>query len=437
MSAPTSVNFRRLAAAAEGNAADVLLRHAIERDVRSGQDRAVLALHLSQMPAPGPRPYHRRIAKAMLDDAGRDHAGQVLARGNADVVLICDPAGAAQIRDVLTRLFRTDAPLNDRLLSLWRLPDESGAVEAYLSRTAAPVAAAAEPMAAPGAIGAMAALVGTGRLTDFIRRQIAVQIVPGGIKPLFRELSFSIEAMNARLHASEDPEADPYLFRHLANRLDTRMIDLLAQELSRPGTPPPAPALHLNLSVSAILSPGFLRLREAAERSGASLGIEVALVDACADSLAFGAARMVLRAHGCRTVIDGIDHQALLMTQPEGLETDLVKLDWTPRMLDVPSRERRQIADAVRRIGPRRLVLHRVESGAALAWGLDHGIGQFQGRHMDALLAAGRLASCPQAAECTLRQCIDRAAATGAAGRAGCRNTARLDSAEMTQARSV
>ena len=433
MHARMGVDLRRLATPAEITGVEAQLQHAIERDVRAGQERAVLALHVSALQPPAPRPYHRRIAKAMLDDAAQNHAGQVFVRGNADIVLICAPVGVARLRDTLTRLFRLDAPPTDRLLTVWTLPHDAIALETYLSRTTTPAVIAAEPPAAPSVIGAMEAIIGTSRLTDLIRRQMAVQVGPGGLNPLYRELTFSLDALNARVQTAGTADADPYLFRHLASRLDMRMMDLLAQEFLRPGAIPPNPALHLNLTVRAILSPGFLRLAEAAEATGANIGIEIALVDACADLLAFNAARMALRARGITLILDSIGHQALMLTRPHTLAPDLVKLDWAPRMATLGTRERRLLLAAMEQIDPKRLVLHRVESRAALAWGMEHGITRFQGRHVDALLAGGRLADCPQASACTLRQCVERAAATGSAGRVGCRNTTRLDSAAVTE----
>ncbi len=427
------VDLRRPVPPAEGTGVEAQLQHAIERDVRAGQERAVLVLHVWRLQPPAPRPYHRRIAKAMLDDAAQHYAGQVFVRSNTDIVLICAPTGVLRLRDVLGRLFRVDAPLSEPLLSLWMLPQDSIALESYLARTIAPAAVPDEPTAAPSAIGAMEAVIETTRLTDLIRRQMAVQIGPAGMSPLYRELTFSLDALNARVQAAGSADADPYLFRYLAGRLDVRMMDLLAQEFLRPGAVPPSPALHLNLTPRAILSPGFLRLAEAAETASAGLGVEIALVDACADPLAFAAARMVLRAHGVTIVLDMIGGQALMLTRPEALGADLVKLDWAPRMANLGSHERRLLVAALDRIDPKRLVLHRAESRAALSWGLDHGITRFQGRHIDALLAGGRLADCPQASACTLRQCVERAAATGTAGRSGCRNTARLDSAAVTE----
>jgi len=87
------------------------------------------------------------------------------------------------------------------------------------------------------------------------------------------------------------------------------------------------------------------------------------------------------------------------------------------------------LRDAIARIGPARLVLHRTDTDAAIRWGVANGIRRFQGRQVDAMLGAARMASCPAAAACTPLQCRERAAAAAAAGRAGCANLPLLDAA--------
>ena len=428
------MKLQKASVVAESGGMDAQLQHAAARDARGGLQRAALALHLSQLVPPAPRPHHRRIARAMLDDAAQAHAGQVFTRPNGDLVLLGGLEGAAGARDTLAQVFRVDTPRIDQLLSLWALPHDSIGFETYLARAVEGHPAREDPRAAQGAVTAMQALAGATRLTDLIRRQTGVRMAPGGFSPIYRELSFSLAALDARASAAGSAQADAYLFRHLAGELDRRMMDLLAHELARAGGMPPGPPLHVNLTLGAILSPAFPRLAAAAAAASTVLGVEVALMDAVADPMAFGAARMALRAHGCALVLDMIGHPALLLARPEALEPDLVKLDWAPAMATLAPRDQRLLAESVGRIGAGRLVLHRVETEAALAWAAALGVTRFQGRHIDAMLAATRLARCPHASFCTLRQCSDRAAATGAAGRAGCRDTARLDSAEPSPA---
>ncbi len=410
-----------------------MLRQAVQRYLRAGQERAVLALHLSQLLAPGPRPHHRRIARAILDDAAQAHGGQVFSRSSEDLVLICEPAGVVGLVETLARLFRVDSPTADRLLALWTLPEDADLVQAYLERPARPRAAAKEPSAAPATVAAAEALILASPLPDLVHRQTAVQIAPGGLEKLYREVTFSVAALEARIGPAAAAQADPFLFRHLATRMDARMMEALTDELAQGGVLTTGPALHLNLTLARILSPAFLGFAEAAHQARMPIGAEVTLLDVCADPLGFAAARMALRAQDCAIVLDAVSHTALLITTIEALEPDLVKLDWAPRMASLAARERRSVAAAIERLGPHRIVLHRADTEAALEWGRQHGIRRFQGRHIDAMLAAARITVCDHAARCTLRQCITRAAAIGAAGRDGCRNTALLDSGAVLQ----
>ena len=151
------------------------------------------------------------------------------------------------------------------------------------------------------------------------------------------------------------------------------------------------------------------------------------MVDAGADPASYAAARAILAAGGITCAIDQASLLALRLTRLVTLAPDLVKLEWTPRLSRLSGPERQDLEADLRDIGPERILLMGADSEAALQWGLTRGIRRFQGRHVDAMLAASRLAICSHAGGCTLRQCTERASATAPAGRAGCRNTPLLD----------
>ena len=187
-----------------------------------------------------------------------------------------------------------------------------------------------------------------------------------------------------------------------------------------------AAALHVNLTLAGILSKEFARFASACPQAlaaGLRIGVEVPFVEAFADVKSFILARERLRLAGLHLILDGVTHHALSVTTPAALEPSLVKLNWLPAMTGAGS----GLREAVARLGPDRIVLHRSESEAAIAWGMSHGITRFQGRYVDAMLASARLRNCPSGRSCTLRQCTERASATGPAGRAGCRNLPLLD----------
>jgi hypothetical protein len=272
-----------------------------------------------------------------------------------------------------------------------------------------------------------------------MQRQTAVLAVPGqtGLRPLFRELTFSVPVLEAHMATAGTATLDPFLFRHLASWLDARMLAYLTDELVQRGSGTGdasglhrGPALHLNLTLPGILSDAFTHFAAACRARGIGGGAEIALTDICADHDAFLAARERIRAAGFKLVVDGVSTAALALTAPEALRPDLLKLDWSPRLPNATPSEQAKLAVSLERIGPGRIVLQRAETERAIEWGLRQGIRRFQGRQVDAMLAAARMRDCAVASGCTLGQCIDRGRAVAPALRRGCRNLALLDGAQ-------
>ncbi len=416
-----------------------LLLDAVERAVRTPADRSALVLHLSRMAAPAPRSYHRRIARAILDDAAQRGGAQVFALRNNDFVLLrAGPDAANELAPTLARLFRIDAPNPASLLSDWSAAADAPALLAYATARATeapPDPSPPEALGSTDAIGSIEALLQRSRITDLMQRQTAVLVGSGGvgIRPLFREVTLSVAALEARIAAVGQAHMDPFLFHHLVSRLDGPMLDALRRDLQANGpmtagtggseAANPGPALHLNLTLPGILSEAFTGFAAACRAAGAKVGIEVSLMEACCNPGAFALARDRVRLAGLGLVLDGVSHHALLLTAPMAFAPDLVKLDWSPVLPEAG----RALDEAVAALGPGRVVLRHAETEAALTWGLARGIRRFQGRHVDAMLAAGRIGACAYGAGCTLRQCMERATATGPAGRVGCRNRTLLD----------
>ena len=429
----------------------------VERILRAPEGRltgwALLALHLSAIPPPGARPHHRRVAAAVLGDAASRSNGQLFALKNGDLALLFRPTDqGSTLSHVLARLFAADMPEIDELRTLFPLPRAAVAALQYVrARVQEGDRAAPRPEHQPGtsAVAAIDAIVQVGALSDLMHRQTAVLVRPSPphalaqtkqqpvtLIPLFREVTISTAVLEARIAlTAQNPVSvsatDPFLFNHLASRLDHRMLAELALDIPRGGTLSlglGGAALHINMTVSGILSEAFARFATACKTAiaaGLRMGVEVPFVEAFADVRSFVLARERLRLAGLATVLDGVSHKALVLSSPAVLAPALVKLDWSPAMHQAGP----ELDAAVARLRPERLLLHRVETEAALAWGLERGIMRFQGRYVDAMLAAERLRACPQSAACTLPQCVERASATGPAARTGCRNTTLLDRA--------
>ena len=399
----------------------------------------LLALHLSRIGGAGPRAHHRRVAAAVLDDAAGRTSGQLFALSNGDMALLFRPTDAgAHASATLVRLFQADVADPAILHSLWPLPHAAEPAIGYVRARASEgerAVVSPELEASATVIAAMDGIVQSAPLPDLMHRQTAVLLRPGKSGrsvPLFREVAISTAVLEARLAAVGQAQADPFLFSHLAARLDHRMLGAMLQDLPGKGVLSGnlgAAALHINLSIAGIQSEAFAELIAAfqAAKGRVRIGVELQLVEIVADPKAFVLARQRLRTAGISLVIDGVSHQALPLAHLAPLDPDLVKLTWVPAIPDLPAETVEHLRDAIERLGPERLVLQRVSSEAAIAWGLRHGITRFQGHTIDTLLAAERRQVCALGPGCTLRQCSERASATGPAARRGCGNNALLD----------
>ena len=448
-------------AAFADDVAEALLREVMRLVARpmewlGAAGRMAIVLHLSRLAPPAPCPHHRRVARALMQDTAGWFGGQLFPLGQGDLVLLCQaqsglPAAGRGVRaaspqalpQLLRDLLRVDTPAGLDLVSVWPLAAHSRALQDYARARVARqegVAAMEEDIAGQtGAVDSLGSFISSSAIADLLQRQSAILLAgggvggeaKGGIRPLYHEVTFSIAGLEGRVASAVPVSADPFLFRHLAARLDQRMLEMLGREAGRGGpldiTRPGPPALHLNLTIQGILSEAFARLVAVGGTAPGRVAVELSLLEVVADSAAFARARAILAESGCAFVLDGVSHLTVLMTRPGLFDADLIKLDWSPRLAELAEAERGLIDRALREIGLSRIVLHRAETEAALRWGLAHGIRRFQGRHVDAMLGAARIVACESADGCRLRDCIERAGAASQLGRAGCQNLALLD----------
>ncbi len=371
---------------------------ALRRALRGPPGRVALRL-----PAP-PDPARRRVALALLAEAGRPRGGTVLETAAGDLLLTeADPPEADRAANTLARLLGAapeHLPLPDSQDILLALP--------------APSPAAARPPAPVPAAG-IEALADALPLPALLRREPVLHIAPQSPRRLsLVRLRLDAAALAPQLGAAA---ADPDLLRHAADRLRARLPALLAAPEGRAallGLSAPVPLL-LDLPAALLPDPPPA---EGEPPAAPALFAALAAHEALADSVV--ARRLALRQAGWGIAVRGLDAPALALLSPEALPADLLLLDWSPALAG------RGPAAALRRAAPARLVLDRCDGPEALEWGLSAGIARFAGPWIDALAAATRMAACAHASGCTRADCAARAAATTAEGRAGCADPALL-----------
>jgi hypothetical protein len=420
--------------------------------MRSPQDKLSVVLHLSHMAPLGPRPYHVRVARGILQECAQRSAGQVFALRNNDLVLLGAAArGRPQaesgrspegLKRFLEDLFVAEMRDPARLVSAWRLDEDADSFQAYLTASAADArqTAVLTDELPPTSQG----------LADF--EQIALQLPIAGfmsqqtgvslradrrldfaarLAPAVRALHLSMAPLKLPVAATE-ALADPFMVQHLTVSLEMRLLRRLHDDLyalNRRGRSEAANALpvHINLSPKTIFSPAFARVARLARAVGQRIGVKISLLQACADIGVLEHVRTLLDLAGMELILGPIDKSTLTLSRAFLPAPHWVKLLWSPGLADITADARGHAANILAQIGADRLVLQGVDSEKAMAWGQAFGLTRFQGPFLEHVQAAKRMSVCAGAPACTLRQCSARCGSQSKAGRAGCTQPGLLD----------
>ena len=225
-------------------------------------------------------------------------------------------------------------------------------------------------------------------MTDFsslIRRQSVCAVI-GKSPPqmLFDEVFVSIADLRDMLLPDVDLTANPWLFQHLTETLDKRVL----VSISRHDDGSLTNNFSINLNVSTILSDEFLEFDDNINASmRSSIVLELQLVDIFSDVKAFMLAKTFAQYRGYKICIDGITVDKLKYIDRENLNSDLIKIIWHPSFMDVIS-EDKHFTDYVNKAERAKMILCRVDDPQAVEVGNSLGINLYQGRYIQRLLLA-------------------------------------------------
>jgi hypothetical protein len=408
------------ASAERGHIGPELLAY-VKRLERNYYDWRAVHLHLSGLKAHNRRDYQLRIAASEFDRLLRQFNGELFQLRNGDIVYLWHGGSFAEVDPIVLRLryLFSDDPLANPTAP--ESEDEAGlAIETAAERPAAPgkfcswfelereydafcfrmeelveslekegqKAPRADPLD-PGRLAGLEANLTSADLSGLTRRQPICAILPqASPQPLFTEIYVAIRELGEALVPGVDLTADPWLFQHLAESLDRRLLTCLGQhELGVPEG-----AISVNLRLATLLSPEFLKFDHAFRRKVTSpVIIELQLVDIFAELGAYLFIREFVRDHGYLVCIDGLHYLHLPLIDRKRLGADLVKVIWTPDLLDGLNEERRvELKAAIKRAGLDRVILSRCDTTEAIRWGQSFGIRLFQGHYVDSRLRAAR-----------------------------------------------
>jgi len=375
--------------------------------------RRAVHVHLSHLQPHHRREHHLRIAASAFDALVRRFEGQCFRLTSGDIVTVLKGAGVREIDEAVLKLrylfsedplaYGDDDPNGPGFCTWYDMEADYPAFFAEVQhllhqfqagrdagpRPQGPAAVAAEQAAGepmdPTRLARLESALSTADLTQHVRRQPVCAILPGQPpKPVFAELFVSIDELRRRIMPDVQIGSNRWLFQHLTEVLDRRVLRLLPQlEASVPIT------TSFNVNVASILSDDFMQFdREVRLRTAKSFILEIQPIDLFADIGAFFFARDYVRERGYKLCLDGMNHLSMPLVRRDEVGVDFYKVQWSPEVAhDTRGAHRERLVEAIRSTGAARIVLCRCDSEAAVAFGHALGINLFQGRHIDRLLA--------------------------------------------------
>jgi len=390
-----------------------LLLDYAQRLERHREGRRAVHVHLSRLKPQNRREHHIRIAMNTLDDFVTTFEGQTFLLGNNDLIFSVKGANLQQLDEAVMRLryLFSDDPLTQsdqeseghgRFATLYniegqyakfvelceRVFEEERARQKRLQQMAEQAGETFEDSRRPlkpEQLGRLEEFLERADLSSVFRRQ-AVSVVhkESPPKPIFNELFISIFDLAKTVLPDVDLAGNRWLFQHLTQTLDRRVLKMLARADDR--------TLHssfsINVNVGTLLAPEFLDF-DSSLRMGSrgTLVVELQLIDVMSDYSSYIFARDFVREKGYRICLDGIGPDLLPFIDRQYMQADLVKVAAGPVFDAGGSEEQREtIAKCVEKIGKGRVILARCDNETMIRTGQDMGITMFQGRYLDAVL---------------------------------------------------
>jgi hypothetical protein len=423
-----------------------VLLDAAERVGKIRDGRFAVHLHLSRLKSQNRQEGYLRVAVRMLEPMVGSYRGQIFQLSNDDLVFLVNQPNPGDLRDHIHKLrglFGKDPLTNDDsgdgtdlFVTIYDLSFDydifMGMVKKQLTDARALAKApAAAPELKPLDAASLTVVLERLSMLDvapFVRRQSAVGLNGNGkAEVIFQEYFISIADLQKAVAPDLQFHANRWMFQYLVSMLDQRLLEAL-RGMRLTSLPP---AINLNLTLATLTDPSFAAF-ESARPGGVPLGIELQALDVLGDSRAFYTLRDAMVRKGYKLVIDGLDETTLRFMDVSRTRGDLYKVEWSP---ELPQAGRGDtLLAAVKHIDPSKLVMSRCDSETAITWGLDHGFTKFQGRYVEAMLAATTMAVCDKAAACTLQQCVSRHQVIMGPLRGECGNNQMLDRAPAMRA---
>lgn len=376
------------------------------------QGREMVHLHLSKLRPFNRREHHIRVAADAFESMVKELLGQIFILGDSDIIFVFKTEAMGKVEQALEKVkflfgddplvtdnegqdftswFDVESDYDEIVANARSLVDAKNAKNAGLGSAhdvkAALLAKQNEgERLTPRTLDRIVEALKAADLTNMVRRQYICTVEGPQMVPSSKlsELFISISDLRDTLLPGVNLTSSPWLFQHLTETLDRRVLSMLSKTEDRDLSG----EISINLNVGTLLSPEFIRFDEnvTAGMRG-NIVLELQHLDIFSDLNAYLFAREYVKNRGYRICIDGVNYKTLPFIDRERLDADMIKLIWHQDIItgghDLTDHIRRQIMLT----GPARVILARCDNEDAVRFGQENGINFFQGRHIETLIA--------------------------------------------------
>jgi hypothetical protein len=390
-----------------------LLLDYVRRLEKHKAGRKVVHLHLSGLRPFNRRDQHIRTAASNFDPLISDMVGQMFILKNADLFFVYKGEAQPQVETIVQKirfLFDDDPLVAEEHLqphpfASWMDADKDyenilrmaqgfadaeekrqTAVRARMDARASLKAKQqqGEPLT-PEVLARVENALERADLSNLVRRQFICEVDAKMVPTQhFSELFISIKDLRETLLPGVNLVANRWLFQHLTETLDRRMLSMLTKTdaVSISGE------ISFNVNVATLLSKEFQTFDDnvAASRRGQMM-IELQKEDIFSNLSSYLFAREYVQDRGYKVCLDGMTLDAMMLIKRRRLGVDLTKLVWSPELVDGGDEIHTLISDQVKEDGEGRIILIRCDNREAIDFGKSVGINLFQGRFVENLIA--------------------------------------------------
>ena len=239
-------------------------------------------------------------------------------------------------------------------------------------------------------------------ISELVKRQSVVQIKGANqFKVDFQEFFVAVKDLNQQFDGI-DLQANRWLYFYMLQNLDKRMLAAFFSAKLRQWPD----FIGVNLSLKSIYSQEFIDFAKLFEDQNKKIVVEVQLTDIFNNLSQYFEVKEILARGQHKILIDGVSASSLKFLNIKSLNPDMIKIFWEPLWEFCPDNE--DIKKIVAEFGKENLILAKCDSSQSLSWGIRHGFNLFQGPFMDNLEIAMIRQQCPDAARCTVKDCLKR-----------------------------